>query len=159
ARSVAQRGIVSWKNRWRLHNLLADATAPQGTVLCRVIVPGAVDVRLELDLSDYLSRAWYFLGYCGYEWGTTQLLERLLPRCSVALDVGSNIGYYTMLMGRLMRNGEVHAFEPWQPMYARLQRNVELNEFDQLFIHCMAVSDQDGEQTLYTPPDPNRHWT
>src|ERR1051325_4227085 len=70
-RLVAQRFPLSLKNRWRLHNFFAEDTAPEGRVVGHIHVPGAGSVKLEFDVSDYLSRVWYYLGYTGYETGTT----------------------------------------------------------------------------------------
>jgi FkbM family methyltransferase len=71
-------------------------------------------------------------------------LEELVPRNSVALDVGANRGIYTWRLARLARH--VHAFEPQPELAARLRFAVPEAE-----VHALALSDRDGEAELRIP--------
>jgi FkbM family methyltransferase len=108
------------------------------------------------DPQDDLSRQWYFWGYSGYEPATTSLLRTLLQHRSCVLDIGANIGYYTLLAASLIEGrGQVHAFEPSPHIFLSLRENANCNNFTCLRLSQVAVSDRDGLQVLFIPLDPN----
>ena len=62
------------------------------------------------------------------------------------VDVGANIGTYSLLARRLVGpTGRVVAFEPHPVAAARLRENVELNRIDNIEVHEAAVADVAGE--------------
>src|SRR6266480_4790575 len=84
-------------------------------------------LRLELDLSkdldafmyDYLSR------FGKYEGEVASILSELITKNTTFIDVGANIGYFTVLFSRLART--VYAFEPVPSIFGSLLRNISLN--------------------------------
>jgi len=55
----------------------------------------------------------------------TNAVKRLVQRDSVVFDIGANIGYFTLLMSKLVgHNGQVHCFEPTTYAFKRLQKNM-----------------------------------
>ena len=84
-------------------------------------MPGGRQLSLELDLTDELSRSWYYFGYDDYERSTIALWAQLVDRARTVFDVGANIGLYTLLAAaRLQGRGAVHAFEPNNEVFAWL---------------------------------------
>jgi FkbM family methyltransferase len=64
----------------------------------------------------------------------------------VVLDLGANVGFFTLLYARQVgSNGHVHAFEPGIQSFALLQSNVAVNALSNVTTHHAAVGDQDGE--------------
>jgi FkbM family methyltransferase len=60
----------------------------------------------------------------------TSLLFELLQPCSVFVDVGANIGYFTVLAASIVgEGGKVFAFEPDPDNIRLLRASVELNKF------------------------------
>lgn len=58
----------------------------------------------------------------------TNAVKKIVQPGWVVFDVGANIGYYTLMLSKLVgENGQVHGFEPTSYAYDRLQRNVFLN--------------------------------
>jgi len=103
-----------------------------------------------VDLSDLVPRLLYFLGY--YEYGLTNLIRQTLKPGDTFLDVGSHIGYYTVMSGLLVGpGGSVHSFEPIPEIYSRLQDNVALNELGNVYTNRAAVYDRDGELEIFVP--------
>ncbi len=66
------------------------------------------------------------------------------------LDVGANIGQYTLIAAeRVGPTGHVHSFEPNPSVYEQLDRNVALNGFqDRCTLNDLAVTDRAGAATL-----------
>ena len=68
-----------------------------------------------------------------YEVEETALCERLVKHGDRVLDVGANIGYFTLLLARLVGpDGEVFSFEPDPEHFSLLTRSVALNGFGQV---------------------------
>lgn len=83
---------------------------------------------------------------------TTQLLERILRPGDAFLDVGANIGYFTVFASMLVGfHGRVHAFEPNPRTHDLLARNVRLNTVGHVVtLHARALADAAGTRTLHT---------
>jgi FkbM family methyltransferase len=63
----------------------------------------------------------------------------------VCLDIGANIGVYSVIFGNLSRSAErVHSFEPVDHIRARLQANVRLNGMDSINVNGFALGSDPG---------------
>lgn len=72
----------------------------------------------------------------------------------VIIDVGANIGYYTLPVAAAFSESTIHSFEPNSTIARKLEKNVAANEFDdRVTIHTTAISKEAGETTLYVPPN------
>lgn len=84
----------------------------------------------------------------------TELVVNEVRPGDVALDLGAHIGYYTLLLARLVGpSGRVVAFEPDPLNYAILCRNVALNGLTNVELHPLAASDRPGRLKLYRSGD------
>lgn len=85
--------------------------------------------------------------YCRYE---TQFFKTSITPGLVVLDIGANIGYYTLIAARLVGNsGRVYAIEPESENLSILRRNVELNDYGNIIVKQEALSNKRGKATLY----------
>jgi len=78
-----------------------------------------------------------------------------LSKCSnTAMDIGANIGIYSLVYKSVNEGGKVVAFEPSIHHFPNLVANNNINGFD---IDCqqMAISNFTGEQTFYDLPHEN----
>lgn len=78
-------------------------------------------------------------------------LARLAPGDAV-LDIGANVGYYTLLAGQSLRSrghGTVYAFEPNPHVFAELERNLALNQFQNVRALPLAVGQAEQQATMY----------
>ena len=73
------------------------------------------------------------------------LLERLVPKRSVALDIGANHGIYAYALSRL--SPEVHCFEP----LAECCRYIQDHHAANITVHNAALADRTGELELHVP--------
>ena len=68
----------------------------------------------------------------------------------VVVDIGANIGYYTLLFAKHVGpSGRVVAFEPDQDNFRLLSANVSLNAYANVTVVQSAVSDTDEPLELY----------
>ena len=66
------------------------------------------------------------------------------------VDVGANIGYYTVIGARLVGpTGRVHAFEPHLGIRAKLRDNIERNGFDNVVVHGDAMAETTGTVAFF----------
>lgn len=80
----------------------------------------------------------------------TQIIMNELGKGEVVLDIGANIGYYTLLFAELVgEQGKVFAFEPDPTNFRLLQRNVVVNSLRNVTLIQKAVSDTNGKLSLY----------
>ena len=83
-----------------------------------------------------------------YEPHVTRRLREHLPRGGVFVDVGANVGYYTLLATRRVgREGRVIAFEPNPESLKVLLLNT-LPEGDAIRVYPFAISDREGLLSL-----------
>jgi FkbM family methyltransferase len=134
------------RGRYLLEERLAGALMPDGLVPARV-GPAA---RIRCDLRDEVQRLIY---YGLYDPDESALLPSLLKDGDVFLDVGANVGYYTLLASQLVgAPGAVHAFEPVPGTFAVLARNVADARLANVHLNPKAVSDGTADRlVLYVP--------
>ncbi|WP_338677572.1 FkbM family methyltransferase [Streptomyces sp. SCSIO 30461] len=101
--------------------------------------------RVAVDTQDLIQRYLYLFGV--WEPHMTGWLRRRLRPGDTYIDVGANIGYYTLLAAHLVGNGgQVVAVEASPVFHRLLLRNVALNEYGNVRAINGAVSDK--EETL-----------
>ncbi|WP_147306389.1 FkbM family methyltransferase [Methylovirgula sp. 4M-Z18] len=80
----------------------------------------------------------------------TQFLRRMLRLGHVFVDVGANIGWFSLVAAECVgRQGRVHAFEPQQRISAYLARTVAANDLNDIITtYDCALSDRAGTQRI-----------
>ncbi|PVE22250.1 FkbM family methyltransferase [Microvirga sp. KLBC 81] len=69
------------------------------------------------------------------------------------IDVGSNVGWYSLLVARKVRaSSRILAVEPQPEIFDRLIHNIRLNPFGTVKAVDCAVADKTGELTLFLDP-------
>jgi FkbM family methyltransferase len=115
------------------------------TVVIKELEPG---LRLFVDLSDVFIGHGILRGE--YERAERALVARTARSGMTVLDVGAHIGYFTVLMARLVgATGRVHAFEPLDSVATLLERSIRENRFeDRVCLARVAVGDGSGTRQL-----------
>ena len=89
-----------------------------------------------------------------YEPLETNTIKKLVNSGDVVVDAGANIGYYTVLLSRLVGDtGKVYAFEPSKECFKLLKKNVEVNKCDNVLLINKALSNYKGELSFYVHPE------
>jgi FkbM family methyltransferase len=93
--------------------------------------------------------------YCaipGREGDVDEFIRSCLSRGSVFIDVGANIGYYTLVASKLVgSSGRIHAIEPVPSTAAILRANIKLNNCSNVFVHDVAAWSSKGKLVLRIP--------
>jgi len=104
--------------------------------------------KMPCDLSEMLQRQFYFFGTYFLEEHILACWETAAKGAKMILDVGANAGIYSLAALAVRQDATVHAFEPTPEIAARLRETAKLNRLDQLHVHEVAVSSEDGHATL-----------
>lgn len=73
----------------------------------------------------------------------------------VIIDIGANIGTYTVWSSQKAKRGRVYAYEPDINNFVLLKRNIKENHCRNVEINRLAVSKKSGDITLFTQPESN----
>jgi FkbM family methyltransferase len=113
---------------------------------------------LHVKTEDVVGRHLYKYG--AHEPATTEFLEHFLKLedGDVVVDIGANIGWYSLIFDRIAgeRTVDVFAFEPDPVNFALLTKNISRNLATHVSAVQSAVADVTGNQTLYLYKKSNR---
>jgi len=111
--------------------------------------------RMRLDLHDQIGRMIYFLG--SHEPAESQYVASLIRPDWVVVDVGAQIGYYTLMAARNVdaQRGHVYAIEPNPSSLEELRYHVWANDLPHVTIIPNAVGRADGAAEFYPGPAHN----
>lgn len=89
-----------------------------------------------------------------FEHEGTCALRRVTPRGGVFIDIGANIGYYTIQSARWVGGtGHVFAFEPIPTTRGLLEQNIALNNQRNITVLPIACSSRNGHARMITGRD------
>ena len=95
-----------------------------------------------------------------HEKNTTELFQKVLRPGNTFLDLGANVGYFSLLAARLVgKTGRVFSFEPEPTNFRYLTQNLRINSYEQVRPEPKAVSDSPGLVKLYICPYDSGHHT
>ena len=97
--------------------------------------------------------------FSSFEPYTTELFQRAIRPDSVVLDIGAQLGYFSLLAARWTGpKGKVFAFEPAPSNFALLESNVRLNGYASI-VHPVqkAVGEKNVQTTFFIYRDSASH--
>lgn len=115
--------------------------------------------QIEIDLSEndklilctnqtnYLTQLVYWEDFRRFEYSA--LFLELSKNIRGFLDIGANIGYYSLLAAKQNPTCQVVAFEPAKGPLHYLKKNVEVNSLNNIQIASLALSEQEGSITFH----------
>ncbi len=98
----------------------------------------------------------YYNGPDQYEF--TPLFEELIGQSSVFLDIGANIGYFSILGSKINPDCKIFAFEPSKGSLHFLQKNIEVNNCTNVKIVDRAISNTTGTLTFHEVTNSKYPW-
>jgi len=111
--------------------------------------------KLNVNLAEWIGQHIYMTG--NFEPATARLITSLLHDGDIMIDVGANIGFFTLLASRKAgASGKVFAFEPVPSTCAELKKNLSINGAINVAVKEIALSNVDGMATIYEGPVRNK---
>lgn len=149
------RSTPNFKGRGRLIRVFNRSMLAAG-VEPLVTAPMNEGTRMRVDLRSGTEFSSFYTG--AYARDRLKELKAVMSTSTsgVFLDVGANIGFYTVAMARQLAAREdnrqfqrVIAFEPVPANYLRLKENLDLNHLGDLVrVYGHGLSDHKGEATI-----------
>ncbi|MDH5716436.1 MAG: FkbM family methyltransferase [Spirochaetia bacterium] len=103
--------------------------------------------QIQVYPRDILGKALYVLGY--FEPDITNFCNTFLKPGMVFFDIGSNIGYYSLLASKKVgEKGKVYSFEPNNQIIVELKKNISLNSIKNIKVNQLALSEKKGKAKL-----------
>ena len=85
-----------------------------------------------------------------YEKNETNFVKDSVNKGDVVIDIGANIGYYTLMFAKLVGDtGKIYSFEPDPRNFLILEKNIQINGYNNVILEKKAVSNKLGKSTLY----------
>jgi len=149
--SILKRFGDTWQYRlrsvpglMRLYYAVYRGVKPRGRVLTR-----NEDLTIYVNADDDVM-APEMLAYGVHEPDETELFKTLVKPSMVVVDIGANIGYYSLIAAKLVDEvGKVYAFEPEPNNYKLLLANIAANCLSNVVPIQKAVSNKVGTMRLF----------
>ena len=98
---------------------------------------------IKLDIRDRIQFITYIDGKYT-EPDTQALFRNLIEPKSCIVDIGANIGYYSLMAAAISPDSEIFAFEPLPKNVTAFKENISLNNYSNIHVEEVALSDEDG---------------
>ena len=85
----------------------------------------------------------------GWEKVSTDLWIKICENADVVFDIGANTGCFSLIAKTIRPNAKIYAFEPMEGILTKLRYNMKLNQYDDVYIESKALSNYEGEATIY----------
>lgn len=146
--------------QWHLHLLEYRALVRQARLdhieldasELRVVLANGLKLRWRPE--DIRTVPNILINHGDYEGEELALLQRLARSCAVVLDVGANIGWYSLHLAHALRETgvQIYAFEPIPRTFAELTHNIGLNGYgDTIHAFNHALGESAGTVEFYVP--------
>lgn len=106
-------------------------------------------LKMKVDITDKLGSKWIYKKEApdAFE---LKLVKKLVHSGDVCIDVGANIGLYTLTMScSTGETGKVFAFEPSFKTFEILSNNVALNSLRNIVLCRQGISDKVGKSEFF----------
>lgn len=106
-------------------------------------------IKLRLTTGDLISN--YIYHFKIWEPCITDYLIRNLNDLNERsfVDIGANIGYFSILVAKNNPSCKVYSFEPTPSIFKQLKENLQLNELSNVSANQVALSNHEGNLRLY----------
>jgi len=93
------------------------------------------------------------LNFGEYEPEESKILRVIAARSSTILDIGANIGWFTIYFAKSNIEASIYAFEPTPEAYKYLLKNISENHIEERVSAIqVALADKDGKSSFFVAP-------
>ncbi len=105
------------------------------------------DLNFSCDLSEHIASHIYWYGFHSHD--QLALLDKILRKDMVFLDIGANQGEFTVFAAKRLPQGKVLAFEPASDNFQKLTGNVQSNGFTNVELVNLGLGTEDKQVEIY----------
>lgn len=118
-----------------------------------VMTSREVGIKMVCDPADKRIAPIEILNFGHYERAEAEMILSLVEPGQTVLDVGANVGWYSLNIAKRFADVSVHAFEPIPQTFDYLRRNLRLNALPNVRPHNFGFSDREAELDFYFYPE------
>jgi len=122
----------------------------------RVALKNGKVMHLATNQTCHVSAVVFWEGSSHYEF--SDIFQDLFSKINSFFDLGSNIGYYSIMAGVTNPSLQVNAFDPSPGPFNYLSENIRLNGLKNIHPHQLAVSDEDGTFSFHIAYNKKYPW-
>lgn len=89
------------------------------------------------------------LNFGSYEKDESSLVFQVVQDGDIILDIGANLGWYSIQLSKRFNNAVIHAFEPIYQTFSVLEKNIKLNNLINVILHNVALGNIEGEADFF----------
>ncbi len=105
-------------------------------------------IKISTNQTSYVSQLLFWNGYKKFEY--SEIFEKLIKDVNSFFDIGSNIGYYSLIAAKSNPKIKAHAFEPALGPKFYLNENISINQFqNNIKAIDLALSNKTGNIDFY----------
>lgn len=119
--------FLRWMNKGIASFLPLKLKIPPSGVI--QLYSGKNRFKMATNQTSYLTHRLFWYGPASFEY--TTIFRNLIRKIDIFFDVGSNIGYYTVLACAANNHINVHSFEPAAGAFTYLKKNLVINNIGQ----------------------------
>src|SRR5687768_15349578 len=101
------------------------------------------DFYMLLTPSEHIQQQLFWYGY--YEKPLGDLIKKILQPGNVFLDIGANIGYFSLLAANNEPTSKIISFEPVKKLFRDLEENISINNIKNITALNVAIGDMNEE--------------
>lgn len=106
-------------------------------------------IKLIADTNDERSIPIETFNFKKFEPNDSQFLIKFAKVSKNIIDVGANLGWYSLNFNFLKNTKSIHSFEPIPRTYSFFRENIKINKAKKIIANNFALSDKSGKQTFY----------
>jgi FkbM family methyltransferase len=110
-----------------------------------------IELRFPRNIGTSYCSNIYWNDVNGFEPHTWRVIKHFLPRSSTFVDVGSNVGLYSVLAQKVNPRLMIQAYEPVPSIYAKNCLFHEENGLSIANVFNVAIGDEDGSGEMFLP--------
>ncbi|OGD87015.1 hypothetical protein A2870_01740 [Candidatus Curtissbacteria bacterium RIFCSPHIGHO2_01_FULL_41_11] len=114
-----------------------------------VIVTTSEEIKLIIDEVDRRLAPVEILNFGSYEKSETEMILQLAKDTTTVFDIGANIGWYSLMIAKRLKNAKIFAFEPIKKTFDYLKLNIKLNSANNIKPYNLGFADSKGQKVFY----------
>jgi FkbM family methyltransferase len=108
--------------------------------------------KFIVDMEDKRTVLLFAFNFNTFEAEDSQMIFNLVTPDSHVIDIGANIGWYTLHIGAMLKGGSIHCFEPLPETYEKLLQNIKINGLANIKTNQIALSEKKQTLTFFYNP-------